>query len=204
MKIGKRSQKKPNKRGPTGRKRKKKKPEPFQTWLAKWRKDPTKAGQARSSPPKLRTLGEAATLARSPVLEVTNIVGIGGVRRSGRVYAFEGSRSKDPAAGKKDNAVENPKRVVTEGEAIEFLKLIHHSEYELLDQMNKISAQVSLLSLLINSDGHCNLLLKVLNDAHMAQDITTEKFKGVINNIMTRRHLSFFEDEVPAEGRSHN
>ncbi|RDX73712.1 hypothetical protein CR513_46633, partial [Mucuna pruriens] len=68
--------------------------------------------------------------------------------------------------------------MVTEGEATEFLKLIRHS--------------------------HCNLLLKVLNDAHVAQDITLEKFEGIINNITTSRHLSFSKDEVPTKGKSHN
>ncbi|RDY02549.1 hypothetical protein CR513_13978, partial [Mucuna pruriens] len=87
-----------------------------------------------------------------------------------------------------------------EGEATEFFKLIHHSEYEMLDQMHYRPARVSHLSLLINSEGHRNLLLKVLNDAHVAQDITPEKFGG----ITTSHHLSFSEDEVPTEGKNHN
>ncbi|RDY13188.1 hypothetical protein CR513_01932, partial [Mucuna pruriens] len=93
--------------------------------------------------------------------------------------------------------------MVTEGEAIEFLKLICHNEYEMLDQLYKTPARVSLLSLLINLEEHHNLLLKVLNDAHVAQDITLEKFGGIINNITTSCHLSF-EDEVLVEGGGHN
>ncbi|RDX72484.1 hypothetical protein CR513_48024, partial [Mucuna pruriens] len=92
---------------------------------------------------------------------------------------------------------------MTEGEATKFLKLIRYNEYELLDQMNKTPAQVSFLSLLINLEGHCNLL-KVLNEAHVAQDITMEKIGGIVNNITERRHLSCFEEEVSAEGRRHN
>ncbi|RDY11525.1 hypothetical protein CR513_03794, partial [Mucuna pruriens] len=105
---------------------------------------------------------------------------------------------------KKGKAIENPKGNVTEGEATKFLKLIRHSEYELLDQMNKTLARVSLLSLLINSEGHRNLLFKVLNEAHVAQDITMEKFRGIINNITSSSHLSISEDEVSTEGRGHN
>ncbi|RDX80440.1 hypothetical protein CR513_39010, partial [Mucuna pruriens] len=52
-------------------------------------------------------------------------------------------------------------------------------EYELLDQMNKTPARISLLSLLINSKGHRKLLLKILNEAHVAQDIIIEKFRGI-------------------------
>ncbi|RDX92089.1 hypothetical protein CR513_25841, partial [Mucuna pruriens] len=97
--------------------------------------------------------------------------------------------------------VENPKEIATEGEAIKFLKLIRQSEYKLLDQMHKTPMRVSLLYLLINSEGHCNLLLKVLNEAHVAQDITIEKFEGIENNITASSHLSFSK-EVPVEGKS--
>ncbi|RDX73761.1 hypothetical protein CR513_46568, partial [Mucuna pruriens] len=127
----------------------------------------------------------------SPVLEVTNIDGTGGVTRSGRIFASKNSRNIDPAHAKKDKAPEAPKRIVTEREATEFLKLICHTRF-------------SLLSLLINSEGHRNLLLKVLNDAHVVQDITLEKFEGIINNITANCHLSFSEDEIPTEGKGHN
>ncbi|RDX78075.1 hypothetical protein CR513_41704, partial [Mucuna pruriens] len=45
-----------------------------------------------------------------------------------------------PYARKKDKAVEVPNKIVTKGEASEFLKLIHHNEYEMLDQMHKTLA----------------------------------------------------------------
>ncbi|RDX75918.1 hypothetical protein CR513_44145, partial [Mucuna pruriens] len=94
--------------------------------------------------------------------------------------------------------------MVTEEEAHEFLKMIRDSKYEMLDQLHKTPAQISLLSLLTNSESHRELLLKVLNDVLVPQDITLEKFRGIINNITMSRHLSFSEDEVPAEGRTHN
>ncbi|RDY11603.1 hypothetical protein CR513_03703, partial [Mucuna pruriens] len=140
----------------------------------------------------------------NPASKVTNIAKTGGVTRSERIFTPESLRNKDPMHAKKDKAPEMPKRIVTEGGAIESLKLIYHSEYEMLDQLHKTLARVSLVSLLINSEGHHNLLLKVLNDAHVAQDIMPEKFEGIINNITASRHLSFFEDEIPTEGRSHN
>ncbi|RDX98226.1 hypothetical protein CR513_18885, partial [Mucuna pruriens] len=136
--------------------------------------------------------------------EVTNIAGAGGVMQSGRIFAPKGLRGKDLTLEKKCKATEVPKKVVTKEEATEFLKLIRHSEYEMLDQMNKTPARVSLLSFLINLESHHNLLLKVLEDSHMAQDITSEKFEGIISNITASRHLSFSEDEVPTEGQSHN
>ncbi|RDX74649.1 hypothetical protein CR513_45579, partial [Mucuna pruriens] len=57
---------------------------------------------------------------------------------------------------------------------------------------------------MIRHKGHRELLLKVLNDSHVPQDITPEKFGGIINNISTSRHLSFSKDEVSTEGRNHN
>ncbi|RDX73016.1 hypothetical protein CR513_47419, partial [Mucuna pruriens] len=74
----------------------------------------------------------------------------------------------------------------------------------MLDQLYKTPAWISLLSLLINFEGHRELLLKVLNDAYVPQDITPEKFGGIINNITTSHHLSFFKAELPTEGKSHN
>ncbi|RDX76510.1 hypothetical protein CR513_43485, partial [Mucuna pruriens] len=74
----------------------------------------------------------------------------------------------------------------------------------MLDQLHWTPTRISLLSLLINSESHRNLLLKVLNDAHVAQDIMLEKFEVIINNITASRHLSFSKDKIPAEGRGHN
>ncbi|RDY07968.1 hypothetical protein CR513_07854, partial [Mucuna pruriens] len=140
---------------------------------------------------------------KDPVPKVTNIAEIGGVTRSGRIFTLESLRNKDPMHVKKDKASEVPRQIVTKGEATEILKLISHSEYEMLDQLHKTPARVSLVSLLINSEGHHNLLLKVLNDAHVAQDITPEKFEGIINNTTASRHLSFSEDEGPQPTSPH-
>ncbi|RDX72859.1 hypothetical protein CR513_47603, partial [Mucuna pruriens] len=60
------------------------------------------------------------------------------------------------------------------------------------------------LKLLINSESHWELLLKMLNEAHVPQDITLSKFGGIINNIIVSCHLSFSEEEVLDEGKNHN
>ncbi|RDX83076.1 hypothetical protein CR513_36039, partial [Mucuna pruriens] len=144
------------------------------------------------------------TIRESPAPEVTNIAGTRGVTRSGRIFALENLRNKDPMPAKKEKTTEAPKRVVTKEEAHKFFKMICHSEYEMLDQLHKMLAQIPLLSLLINLDSHQELLLKVLNDAHVPQDITPEKFGSIINNITVSCHLSFSEEEVLVEGRTHN
>ncbi|RDX97729.1 hypothetical protein CR513_19482, partial [Mucuna pruriens] len=82
-------------------------------------------------------------------------------------------------------------------------ELVERSQVH-LSSLHKTPKRVSLLSLLINSKGHRNLLLKVLNDAHVVQDITPEKFEGIINNITASYHLSFSKDKIPAGSRGHN
>ena len=51
---------------------------------------------------------------------------------------------------------------------------------------------------------HRALLVKVLNVAHVAQDISVEGFEGIINNIMANNYLTFVEEEIPDERRGHN
>ena len=48
------------------------------------------------------------------------------------------------------------------------------------------------------------LLVKVLNKAHVAQDISVEGFESIVNNITANNYLTFVEEEIPVEGRGHN
>ena len=51
---------------------------------------------------------------------------------------------------------------VSEIEANEFLKFIKHSEYSIVEQLHKLTAKISLLSLMLNSEPHREAMLKVL------------------------------------------
>jgi len=46
--------------------------------------------------------------------------------------------------------------------------------------------------------------MKILSEAHVAHDISVEKFGGIINNITTSNYLTFTDDELPIEGKRHN
>jgi len=48
------------------------------------------------------------------------------------------------------------------------------------------------------------LLVKILNEAHVAQDISVEGFGGIINKITANNYLTFVDEEIPIEGRGHN
>ena len=89
-------------------------------------------------------------------------------------------------------------------EASEFLRIIQQSEYKIIEQVNKTLARVSFLELLMSSEAHRALLIKVLNEAHVAQDIFVEGFEGIVNNITANNYLTFAEEEIPAEGWGHN
>ena len=56
----------------------------------------------------------------------------------------------------------------------------------------------------MSSEPHRALLLKVLNKAHVAQDISVEGFGGLVNNITAKNYLTFAEEEIPVLGRGHN
>ena len=88
----------------------------------------------------------------------TNISSIRGMTRSGRCYATtivettplnpvkESPKSKEPEVV--PDMINEP---VTEKEAFEFLKFIKHSEYSMVEKLNKLPARISLPALLINS-----------------------------------------------------
>jgi len=71
-------------------------------------------------------------------------------------------------------------------------------------QLNKTPARISLLGLLMNSEPHWALLVKILNEAHVAQDISMEGFGGIVNNITTNNYLTFADEEIPVGGKGNN
>jgi len=159
--------------------------------------------------------------------KVTNIIGLSGVTRSGRVFApphsvefpskgkapmtqesvgaATPSKEVDPPVEKGAKKKEDLQgRAVTLEEAHEFLRLIQQSEFKVDEQLDKTPARIFLLELLISFEPHRALLVKVLNEAHVAHDISIEGFEGIVNHITTNNYLAFAEEEIPVEGRGYN
>ncbi|XP_050915375.1 uncharacterized protein LOC127130402 [Lathyrus oleraceus] len=147
---------------------------------------------------------------------VTSIVGPTGMTRSGRVFAPRIVDTSAKTKGK-ETAVQipvpnqemqdmhlSPKAAVTREEAEEFLRIIKKSDYKVVDQLNQTPSNISMLSLLLNSEAHKNSLLKVLSVAHITKDITIEQFDDVITCVTTGNFLGFNDDELPIEGKNHN
>ncbi|GAU10426.1 hypothetical protein TSUD_419170, partial [Trifolium subterraneum] len=141
---------------------------------------------------------------------VTNIVGIGSMTRSGRIFSSEQPNKKSLVIPRKGKSVEDEigdgpsRKTLPQEEAEEFLRIIRKSDYRIVDQLGQTPSKISMLSLLLSSEAHREALLKVLNEAHVTRDITVDQFDGVVGNITASRYLGFSEDELPAEGHNHN
>ena len=161
--------------------------------------------------------------------KVTNISGTSRMTHSGWIFTEPELlvRSKDPKGKVKADMGESDKagmtlddevlvgKIAEEGndfrkkgisaeEAIEFPRIIRQSEFKVIEQLNKTPARISLLGLLMNSEPYRALLVKILNEAHVAQDISVEGFGGIINNITTNNYLTFTDEEILVKGRGHN
>ncbi|XP_006582598.1 uncharacterized protein [Glycine max] len=140
---------------------------------------------------------EEATDISSLSAKVTNITGLSSITRSGRVFAPSGLPIQ-PANTKgkaKMTKGQNVKVIPTPDEDVPTKDFAEGREG---------CARVSLLELLMSFEPHRALLVKVLNEAHVAQDISVEGFGGIVNNITANNYLTFAEEEIPTEGRGHN
>ncbi len=145
-----------------------------------------------------------------------DVSGVGHFTRSERCYSPETIEPKKKVAGPSqkgkapmyevEDDVETQleqevKKAVNEEEAHEFLKFIKHIEYSVVEQLNKQPARISVLSLLLNSEPHRNALLKVLNQAYVANNVSVEKLDRWANNLNADNFISFSDDEIPPNGR---
>jgi hypothetical protein len=62
-------------------------------------------------------------------------------------------------------------KLVSDEKSSEFLKLVKHNEYSMVDQLKKTLVMISLLLLVLSSELYRNALQKVLNEAYIPQDI---------------------------------
>ena len=104
--------------------------------------------------------------------------------------------------GKNKKAPESSSKPIIEKEASEFLKFIKHSEYNVIEQMNKTPAKISLLSLFQNSETHCNALLKSLVEAYVTSNLSVDGIDQLIENITVGACIAFTDKEIPPKGRN--
>lgn len=68
-------------------------------------------------------------------------------------------------------------------EVEELLRIIRKSDYKVVDQLSQMSSKISILSLILCSKTHRNVLVKYLSSAFVPQDITINQLEGVVASI---------------------
>ncbi|XP_058760553.1 uncharacterized protein LOC131633896 [Vicia villosa] len=141
--------------------------------------------------------------------DVTNIIGPGGMTRSGRI--FNTAKPNENLAQASNQATMVPSEEGTSKDketanknAEEFLALIKKSDYRVVDQLHQTPSKISLLSLLVHSEKHRDALMKILNATHVTKDITVNQFDGMVANLTAGACLSFNDHELPPQGKEHN
>ncbi|KAI5425842.1 hypothetical protein KIW84_031605 [Lathyrus oleraceus] len=148
-----------------------------------------------------------------------------GFTRSGRLFAPDTLRGGEGEKENKDKAEAlaraRGKQVVSEGtpiatpapggsgkelddEAEEFLRIIKKSEYKLVDHLQQTPSKISILSLLLSSEGHIEALLKILKRAYVPQEITINQLETVVSNVIVSHGLGFTDLDLTVDGRNHN
>ncbi|XP_050890888.1 uncharacterized protein LOC127096349 [Lathyrus oleraceus] len=140
---------------------------------------------------------------------ITNIAGIRGMTRRGRLFAPEQPpkrRIPESSKGKESiSSEEGPsQKTASREEAEEFLRLIKKSDYKMVDRLNQTTSKISTLYLLLGFVAHREALLKILNEAYVTKHIMVDQFEGVVANITASSCLGFSSDELPPEGHAHN
>nr|XP_027090330.1 uncharacterized protein LOC113711365 [Coffea arabica] len=103
-----------------------------------------------------------------------------------------------------NNSEPPAKPTITEREALDFLKRLQRSEYNVIEKLSKSPAQISMLDLLFSSDVHRDALLEVLTKAQIPRDISVDNFSHVVGNVLFTKQITFSNEELPSEGIGHN
>ncbi|XP_077251923.1 uncharacterized protein LOC143891172 [Tasmannia lanceolata] len=114
------------------------------------------------------------------------------VTRGGRVFKPPELSAENPAEIAR--AAGNPRlnRPVTEEE-----------DDNLLKQLRKTQANISIWGLLMSSSKHRKVILKELNAAQVSIDVTPDELVSLVTPARTSKVLSFTDEDLPPEGKDH-
>ncbi|XP_019241375.1 PREDICTED: uncharacterized protein LOC109221353 [Nicotiana attenuata] len=96
------------------------------------------------------------------------------------------------------------KKPVSAEEAEAFFQKMKMADYEVIDQLRKSPAQVSLLSLLMNSTEHQKVLIKTLNEAYVPVESSVEQLERMAERFFAINQISFSKNDLPPKGAAHN
>ncbi|KAJ9182858.1 hypothetical protein P3X46_006805 [Hevea brasiliensis] len=134
------------------------------------------------------------------------------ITRNGRCYGYEEKekkRGKVKMAESQKNTEEEVEKVEG-GEPAEpkeeeelLLQIMKQSEYDVVEQLRKTPARISLLSLILSSEVHRQALQKILDKAFVSPDITPRQFEKIVGQIQAFSFFTFLEDEIDPAGLAH-
>ncbi|XP_058784586.1 uncharacterized protein LOC131659413 [Vicia villosa] len=148
--------------------------------------------------------------------DVDNVVGIGRMTRSGRIFnppqnthddnaeALAQAKGKRVVEDTVDQGQSSNSEDTVAKEMEEFLKIIKKSEYKVVDQLSQTQSKISILQLLLCSETHRNALLRLLSADFIPPKISVNQLEGVVSNINAGNGLGFTDADLPSEGRNHN
>ena len=76
--------------------------------------------------------------------------------------------------------------------------------YDLVNQLRRTPAQISIFELLELSPLHKDILEKALRSANIPTDIDAERFQAMVNHISSPHYLTFSEEDDRALSHPHN
>jgi hypothetical protein len=109
-----------------------------------------------------------------------------------------------PVAPPVDKNVSPSGQSIEESNLDEILRLIKKSDYKIVDQLLQTPSKISILSLLLSSEAHRKVLMKVLGQAYVDHEVSVDQFDRIVSNITACNNLWFGDDELPEAGKHHN
>ncbi|XP_070031124.1 uncharacterized protein [Nicotiana tomentosiformis] len=108
--------------------------------------------------------------------------------RTSRIYTPKhlGGTSKEAAS----------KSPVIETVPDDLWRKVQAREYSMVDHLNKTPTQISILSLLQNSEAHRNALMKLLNEAYVPNNITSGEMANMLGQVLEGHKITFHEDRA--------
>ncbi|XP_070005607.1 uncharacterized protein [Nicotiana sylvestris] len=92
------------------------------------------------------------------------------------------------------------KKTVSDEEAEAFFQKMKMVDYKVIDQLRKFPAQVSLLSLLMNSTEYQKVLIKTLNEAYVPVETSVEQLERMAERFFAINQISFSKNDLPQKG----
>ncbi|KAI4370172.1 hypothetical protein MLD38_018547 [Melastoma candidum] len=89
-------------------------------------------------------------------------------------------------------------------EAKKVVKYIRTSEYDIVEQLRKQQAHISLFDLINSSDKHRDVLQKFLAEFHVPAQIEVNCLDVFMSSLLARDSIIFFYEDLPESGKEHN